>query len=123
MGENANGELGTKNNTAVASPTPVNIDKNVISVGAGVNNTYVITADGLVYGSGLNTYGTLGNETNINSNEYILVGKQEFDINPDNVLMSVNDIQEFKISSERFNVLKQDLKMSMILNGSLIILI
>ena len=109
-GENANGELGTKNNTAVASPTPVNIDKNVISVGAGVNNTYVITADGLVYGSGLNTYGTLGNETNINSNEYILVGKQEFDINPDNVLMSVNDIQEFKISSERFNVLKQDLK-------------
>ena len=107
-GANSNGELGLENNSQITTPTLVEMEMNVISIGAGTNNTYFIADSGLVYSAGLNTYGALGNETNENSNTYTLVGKREFSVTPNNVLMSVNDTKEFEIESERYNVLKED---------------
>ena len=110
FGKNSNGELGLGNNSNVETPTLVENIGTVIGIGAGSNNTYYIDNTGLVYGAGLNTYGSIGNETTENSNTYTLVGKREFTVTPDNVLMSTNDIVEFSIDSERYNVLKQDIR-------------
>ena len=107
-GSNSNGELGIGHTSNVNTPTLVDMDKTVISIGSGKNNTYFIEDTGRVYSAGLNVYGALGNDSNDNSNEYVLVGTGEFKVDPDNVLMSENDIVEFKVESERYNVLKQD---------------
>lgn len=104
-GNNSNGELGLGHTSNVSTPKPVEMDKNIISIGAGNNNTYFIEDTGRVYSSGLNTYGALGNDTTDNSSEYVLVGNGEFEVDPDNVLMSENDIVEFKVKSERYNVM------------------
>ena len=109
-GTNKNGQLGLENSTDVTTPTLVNTDTNVISIGSGINNTYYIANSGLVYASGLNTYGQLGNGTNQNSNTYKLVGTREFSVKPDNILMSVNDELDLEVESERYNVLKEDLR-------------
>ena len=109
FGKNANGELGIGTvGASVDTPTKIENIGNVISIGSGTNNTYFINELGLVYSAGANTYGALGNETTEDSSIYTLVGKREFTINPDNVLMSQNDIVEFEIESERYNVLKED---------------
>ena len=109
-GTNKNGQLGLENSTDVTTPTLVDTDTNVISIGSGINNTYYIANSGLVYASGLNTYGQLGNGTNQNSNTYKLVGTREFSVKPDNILMSVNDELDLEVESERYNVLKEDLR-------------
>ena len=107
-GANTNGELGLGNNSAVTTPTLVPIDKDVIDIGCGINNTYIITKDGLVYGSGKNTYTSIGNENEKDTNTYTLVGKQDFEIKPDNKVLSTNDEMTFEIKAERFNVFRKD---------------
>lgn len=113
FGSNANGELGFGNTSNINTPTKVERTSRVIEIGAGVNNTYIIENTGLVYASGLNTYGSIGNETKTSTNEYVLVGAHSFELNPDNLLMTVGDeedIVNITVTSERFNVLKEDLR-------------
>ena len=80
----------------------------VLTIGSGMNNTYYIATSGLVYSKGQNQYGSLGNDTTDNSEEYTLVGKRSFTVSPNNILMSTNDIKDLTLTSERYNVLKQD---------------
>lgn len=108
FGDNTYGQLGLGNNENTNTPNLVDIDKKVIDIGAGWYNSYIITEDGLVYGAGKNTYSNLGNEQNEDSNNYTLVGKQDFGVEPESILMSVNDEKEISISSERYNVFKTD---------------
>ena len=111
FGKNTYGELGLGIvDTNINTPQKVENTQTVISIGAGTNNTYYIADTGRVYSAGLNKYGALGNGNDINSNKHILVGTQEFIVEPDNVLISINDIISFEIASERYNVLKQDLR-------------
>lgn len=111
FGTNSNGELGLKNTNLANSPTKVDFGEQIISIGAGVNNSYIVAKSGLVYASGLNTYGSLGNETKDNSTEYVLVGAQTFELEPDNLLMTVGDTEDIvniEVKSDRFNVFRED---------------
>lgn len=111
FGANTNGELGLGNNSAVTVPTKVDFDERIIDIGVGTGNSYIISKTGLVYASGINTYGSIGNETKINTNKYVLVGEQNFELNPDNLLMTVGDeedIVNITVTSERFNVFRTD---------------
>ena len=80
----------------------------VLTIGSGMNNTYYIANSGLVYAVGPNQYGSLGNDTTDPSDVYTLVGKRSFTVSPNNVLMSTNDSKDLSLTSERYNVLKQD---------------
>lgn len=108
FGDNTYGQLALGNNTNSNTPTEVNLDKKVIDIGSGWDNTYIITQDGLVYGAGKNTYSNLGNEQTKDSNTYTLVGKQDFTVDPESIQMSVNDEKEIGITSERYNVFGKD---------------
>jgi hypothetical protein len=70
-GSNANGQLGTGNDTDVNSLTPMLIPsgKTAKSISAGYSYSILLMTDGTVYGTGLNANGELGtgNDTDVNS--------------------------------------------------------
>ena len=53
---------------------------------------------------GNNQYGSLGNGTRDNKEEYTLVGNRNFKIDPITKTMKVGDIEEIEIKGEPFNV-------------------
>jgi hypothetical protein len=70
-GSNANGQLGTGNDTDVNSLTPMLIPsgKTAKSISAGYSYSILLMTDGTVYGTGSNANGQLGtgNNTDVNS--------------------------------------------------------
>lgn len=102
-GENINGQLGLGHTNSVQNP--VQIEKtNIYGIGVGQNNTYIIENSGNVYAAGYNKYGSIGNGTRVDTNEYTLVGNRNFKIDPITKIMKVGDIEEITIKGEPFNV-------------------
>ena len=104
-GTNTEGQLGTNDIADKTTPTKVaEYGKNAFGIGAGYDNTYIIANDGFVYASGKNNYGQLGNSTQEPSLVHTLVGDREFELVPDNKIMTVNDVEDIEIDSNTFNV-------------------
>ncbi|MDN5819324.1 MAG: ricin-type beta-trefoil lectin domain protein [bacterium] len=73
-GANSNGQLGIGSRSASLSPSRVNLPNGELAQSVYTsflsrgNNSFIITRNGLVYGSGKNNYGQLGNGTKTDSN-------------------------------------------------------
>ncbi len=104
-GENSVGQLGLNNTINAENPTPTEeCTQDVFAIGSGYNNTYIIENSGTIYSSGNNEYGSLGNSTRNNSLIHTNVGNRQFEINPISKIMSVNDVENITLESEKFNV-------------------
>ena len=104
-GENTNGALGIGNETTVGVPTLIAQNStNVFGIGAGYNNTYVISNEGFIYASGANDLGQIGNATQNNEVEHTLVGNTEFKVEPESNIMHIGDEEEIQITLDLFNV-------------------
>ncbi len=104
-GTNANGELGTGITSAVVVPVQtIKHSSDTFGIGVGYKNTYIINNSGNLYSAGSNVYGSLGNGTRNASEEHLLVGNREFNIEPESCTMKVGDVEEVKITGEPFNV-------------------
>lgn len=104
-GENTKGALGVGNEEAVSVPTLVAQNStNVFGIGAGYNNTYVISNEGFIYASGENALGQIGNATENNEVEHVLVGDTKFSVEPENNIMHIGDEEEIEINLNLFNV-------------------
>jgi PKD repeat protein len=67
MGGNANGSLGTGNNTSTKQPVLI-VPGNVTAISAGYGHSLFTKSDGTLWAMGLNQYGELGNGNNYNFN-------------------------------------------------------
>ena len=112
-GENINGQLGLNSTEEVSNPTQVlENGTNVFRIGAGYNNTFIISNTGFIYSAGDNKRGELGNGTNdndqsttkYNSIVHTLVGDRNFEIDPENNTLEINEIEEINIKAKTFNV-------------------
>ena len=112
-GENTNGQLGQNSTEEVSNPTQVlENGTNVFRIGSGYNNTYVISNTGFIYSAGDNKRGELGNGTNendqsttkFNSLVHTLVGDRNFEIEPENNTLEINEIEDINIKAKTFNV-------------------
>lgn len=83
---------------------------NVFGIGAGYNNTYIISNEGYIYASGVNNLGQLGNTTQNDETDYVLVGDTQFKVEPESGVMHIGDEEEIKITAELFNVFKETTK-------------
>jgi len=109
-GENSFGQLGI--NTTINTELPTQTQEcteNVFGIGSGYNNTYIIENTGNLYSAGNNEYGSLGNSTRINSSVHTTVGNREFYIVPAFKIMSVNDVEDLSLESDKFNVFNQEI--------------
>lgn len=108
-GNNDNGKLGTNDETYKSSPTlAYQNDDSLFGMGAGYNNTYLIKNNGLVYASGENDKGSIGNGQKENSNKHILVGDRNFSVEPTSKEMIVNDEEDLNLSTKSYNVFNLD---------------
>ena len=112
-GENINGQLGLNSTEKVSNPTQVlENGTNVFRIGAGYNNTFIISNTGFIYSAGDNKRGELGNGTNdndqsttkYNSIVHTLVGDRNFEIDPENNTLEINEIEDINIKAKTFNV-------------------
>ena len=112
-GENINGQLGVNSTEEVSNPTQVlENGTNVFRIGAGYNNTFIISNTGFIYSAGDNKRGELGNGTNdndqsttkYNSIVHTLVGDRNFEIDPENNTLEINEIEDINIKAKTFNV-------------------
>ena len=112
-GENVNGQLGLNSTEEVSNPTQVlENGTNVFRIGAGYNNTFIISNTGFIYSAGDNKRGELGNGTNdndqsttkYNSIVHTLVGDRNFEIDPENNTLEINEIEDINIKAKTFNV-------------------
>ena len=112
-GENINGQLGLNSTEEVSNPTQVlENGTNVFRIGAGYNNTFIISNTGFIYSAGDNKRGELGNGTSendqsttkYNSIVHTLVGDRNFEIDPENNTLEINEIEDINIKSKTFNV-------------------
>ena len=112
-GENINGQLGVNSTEEVSNPTQVlENGTNVFRIGAGYNNTFIISNTGFIYSAGDNKRGELGNGTNdndqsttkFNSIVHTLVGDRNFEIDPENNTLEINEIEDINIKAKTFNV-------------------
>ena len=112
-GENINGQLGLNSTEEVSNPTQVlENGTNVFRIGAGYNNTFIISNTGFIYSAGDNKRGELGNGTNdndqsttkYNSIVHTLVGDRNFEIDPENNTLEINEIEDINIKAKTFNV-------------------
>lgn len=68
-GSGTSGQLGNGTNTSMIDfPVHVSNLTDVIKIAGGFNNGYALKSDGTVWAWGVNSYGELGNGTNIHSN-------------------------------------------------------
>ena len=112
-GENTNGQLGQNSTEEVLNPTQVlENGTNVFRIGAGYNNTFIISNTGFIYSAGDNKRGELGNGTSendqsttkYNSLVHTLVGDRNFEIDPENNTLEINEIEDINIKAKTFNV-------------------
>ena len=112
-GENINGQLGLNSTEEVSNPTQVlENGTNVFRIGAGYNNTFIISNTGFIYSAGDNKRGELGNGTSendqsttkYNSIVHTLVGDRNFEIDPENNTLEINEIEDINIKARTFNV-------------------
>ena len=112
-GENTNGQLGLNSTEEVLNPTQVlENGTNVFRIGAGYNNTFIISNTGFIYSAGDNKRGELGNGTSendqsttkYNSLVHTLVGDRNFEIDPENNTLEINEIEDINIKAKTFNV-------------------
>ena len=112
-GENTNGQLGQNSTEEVLNPTQVSENgTNVFRIGAGYNNTFIISNTGFIYSAGNNKRGELGNGTSendqsttkYNSLVHTLVGDRNFEIDPENNTLEINEIEDINIKAKTFNV-------------------
>ena len=112
-GENINGQLGLNSTEEVLNPTQVlENGTNVFRIGAGYNNTFIISNTGFIYSAGDNKRGELGNGTSendqsttkYNSLVHTLVGDRNFEIDPENNTLEINEIEDINIKAKTFNV-------------------
>ena len=112
-GENINGQLGLNSTEEVSNPTQVlENGTNVFRIGAGYNNTFIISNTGFIYSAGDNKRGELGNGTSendqsttkYNSIVHTLVGDRNFEIDPENNTLEINEIEDINIKAKTFNV-------------------
>ena len=112
-GENINGQLGLNSTEEVSNPTQVlENGTNVFRIGAGYNNTFIISNTGFIYSAGDNKRGELGNGTSendqsttkYNSLVHTLVGDRNFEIDPENNTLEINEIEDINIKAKTFNV-------------------
>lgn len=107
-GLNSQGELGTQNTNAVATPIQTSVfGKNAFGMGAGYNNTYIIENTGNVYASGENTYGSIGNGTRTAIQEHTLVGNRIFEIEQASKTMREGDQELIDVIGSPFNVFSE----------------
>ncbi len=107
-GENTYGELGTNDTETKTVPTKVSENgENTFNIGAGYENSYIIKTDGFAYGAGRNNHGQLGNSMQEDSKVHTLVGDRDFELNPDNMILTVNDVKNIKIACNTFNVFNE----------------
>ena len=116
-GENGEGQLGTGDRNSPSAPVqPVNNSSNVYTISAGRNNTYIVDTNGFVYASGANNLGQIGNGTKekLDSTSYqrtlthTIVGTRAFDVEPLSSIMEVNDVEEFEVIGNTYNVFKKE---------------
>ncbi len=94
---------------------PVQDEKEkIFTIGAGVNNSYIIKTDGTVYAKGSNRYGQLGNSTRIDSENFALIGDRKFTIEPETNVMHENDIEYLtqEIKMNEFNVFNKSVRIA-----------
>ncbi len=94
---------------------PVQDEKEkIFTIGAGVNNSYIIKTDGTVYAKGSNRYGQLGNSTRIDSENFTLIGDRKFIIEPETKVMHENDIEYLtqEIKMNEFNVFNKSVRIA-----------
>ena len=112
-GENINGQLGLNSTEEVLNPTQVlENGTNVFRIGAGYNNTFIISNTGFIYSAGDNKRGELGNGTSendqsttkYNSLVHTLVGDRNFEIDPENNTLEINEIEDINIKAKTCNV-------------------
>lgn len=80
------------------------LSEDTFSIEAGVTNNYVIKNTGLVYAKGDNTYGSIGNGTRETAIDYVIVGKRELIIEPQNKSMTIGETEEIELKGIQFNV-------------------
>jgi len=79
FGNNAQGQLGTSNNTNVNIPTCINCgtsDQMIDKISAGNNHSAYIDNNGFLFTTGLNSDGQLGDGTLVDKNIFIKIGTQ-----------------------------------------------
>lgn len=81
-----------------------NYGENAFGIGTGNNNTYIIENTGNVYASGENNYGSLGNGTRDDSEDYTIVGNRILNIEPENKAMKIGETEDLSIELIQFNV-------------------
>lgn len=109
LGANTYGELGLGNTEQKDTPTLVNLnDAKAFTMTAGYNNTYIIETRGMVYASGNNEYGAIGNGTRKSTNQYTLVGDRRFEVEPMTKTMKIGDKEEIAIKGNPFNVFNEN---------------
>ena len=107
FGDDTYGQLGDNQTIKTTIPKQVNLHgDNTYTIGAGYNNSYIIENTGLIYASGDNEYGELGNSSRTQSKEHTLVGDRKFSIEPETKIMTINDKETPTINSETFSVFK-----------------
>jgi len=110
-GENTKGALGVGNEANVGVPTLATKNStNVFGIGAGYNNTYIISNEGFIYASGANDLGQIGNATTNNEVEHVLVGDTKFKVEPESNIMHIADEEEVQITLDLFNVFTEKAK-------------
>lgn len=82
--------------------------ENTYGIGAGHNNTYIIENTGNVYAKGGNKYGSIGDGTREDKEEYTLVGDRNFEIEPITKTMREGDVEEITIIGNPFNVFGEE---------------
>ena len=113
-GDNIYGQLGLNSiNKAFSNPILVQENStNTFRIGAGYNNSFIISNTGFVYGAGRNINGELGNGTSTDSNSptftqsltHTLVGNRMFEVYPESKILEINEIENLSVKANGFNV-------------------
>ena len=115
-GDNTYGQLGLDNTDSSNVPVqPVNNNSGVFTIGAGAKNTYIIDTHGFVYSSGDNSLGQIGNGTKEETTAvsygksltHTIVGGRDFEVEPVEAIMEVNDVEDLKIKGNTYNVFER----------------
>ena len=84
-------------------------------MGAGDKNTYIVDIYGYVYSAGENSLGQIGNGTKEDTSassygrslEHTIVGGRDFNIDPVEAIMEVNDVEDLNITGNTYNVFER----------------
>ena len=88
--------------------TIINME-NIEIVAGGLNHSVIADVDGFVYTVGINNYGQLGTEDNVNRQLFREIGQKEIKVNPEEIIVPVNNSKDIIIALGNTFNLKTDI--------------